>query len=666
MKVLVVDDREDNLYLLESLLGGNGFETDTAREGQEALEKARRTPPGLVISDILMPGMDGFALCREWKKDPILEKIPFVFYTFTYTDPRDEQLALDMGADRFILKPAEPVDFMKVIRDVLAQYEHNNGIPAKKPIEPETVVLKEYNEALVRKLEDKLADIELLNQSLDEKDKRLLHINRVLRGIRAVNQLIVKERDRDTLTPEACRRIVEGSGYDGAWIMLTGPGNERLKFSQAGFEEKSFESRSDLFCEDDLPPCCRKSLDAKGLIISPAGSDIHEGCPMISLCGMATSMTAPLTQEGKLYGFLLVLLPRDITADEEEVSLLSEMAGDLAYSLDNISMAEARQRSDATLRATFDSAIDGIILYDPDADRLVRFNRAISKMLGYSPEEMERLKMENMHPAEDLPGIMEDLKNQISGVTPLAVNIPMKRKDGSIFYADVNSSPLVIDGRLHVLGIFRDVSGIRDLKKKERDAIERLRRALATTIHVLSQILERRDPYTAGHQRRVAALAGEIAREMGFDQERIDGIIMTGQVHDIGKISVPAEILSKPGKISEMELRMIREHPIHGRDILKDVDSPLPLSDIVYQHHERLDGSGYPRGIKGEEILLEARIIAVADVVEAMASHRPYRPSHGIDVALDEIERNRGVLYDEKVVDACVELFRHKGYVLPD
>ncbi len=666
MKILVVDDREDNRYFLETLLGGNGFETEGAKDGEEALKMARRTPPGLVISDILMPGMDGFALCREWKKDPLLKEIPFIFYTATYTDPRDEKLALGMGADRFILKPAEPDDFMRVIKSVLSGYAAGAPSPAREPVETETVVLREYNAALVRKLEDKLADIEILNKSLEEKEKRLLHINRVLRGIREVNQLIVKERDRDTLTPEACRRIVEGSGYDGAWIMLTGSGNERVKFSQAGFEEKTFQSWSDQFYEDDLPPCCRKSLDVKGLIISPAGSDIHEGCPMKSSCGMGTSMTAPLTQEGKLYGFLLVLLPRDITADEEEVSLLSEMAGDLAYSLDNILMAESRQRSDATLRATFDSAIDGIILYDPDTDRLVRFNRAISKMLGYSPEEMEGLTMKNMHPEEDLPGIMEDLKKQMSGVTPLAVNIPMKRKDGSIFYADVNSSPLVIDGRLHMLGIFRDVTMQRELERKEREAIERLRVALATTIHVLAQILERRDPYTAGHQRRVAALAGEIAREMGFDQGRVDGIIMTGQVHDIGKVSIPAEILSKPGRLSQLEMQIIREHPLHGREILKDVDFPLPLSEIVYQHHERLDGSGYPRGIKGDEILQEARIIAVADVVEAMASHRPYRPSHGIDVALEEIEKNRGILYDEQIVDICAKLFRVKGYVLPD
>ncbi|MDO9508837.1 MAG: HD-GYP domain-containing protein, partial [Thermovirgaceae bacterium] len=175
---------------------------------------------------------------------------------------------------------------------------------------------------------------------------------------------------------------------------------------------------------------------------------------------------------------------------------------------------------------------------------------------------------------------------------------------------------------------------------------------------------ERRDPYTAGHQKRVAALAGEIAAGMGLAPERIEGIYTAGLVHDIGKISVPSEILSKPGKLSEVEMNLIREHPLHGREILSDIESVIPLGEIIYQHHERLDGSGYPSGLKGDDILLEARILAVADVVEAMASHRPYRPTRGIEAALDEIEKNRGILYDPEVADVCLNLFREKSYAL--
>jgi putative nucleotidyltransferase with HDIG domain len=176
--------------------------------------------------------------------------------------------------------------------------------------------------------------------------------------------------------------------------------------------------------------------------------------------------------------------------------------------------------------------------------------------------------------------------------------------------------------------------------------------------------VETRDPYTAGHQIRYADLARAISAEMGLPPEKIDGIRMAASIHDIGKLSIPAEILSKPTKLTEIEFKLIMEHARKGYEILKDVESSRPLAEIVYQHHERMDGSGYPRGLKGEEILMEARILAVADVVEAMASHRPYRPALGIDAALSEIEKNRGILYDEAVVDNCLRLFQEKGFQL--
>jgi putative nucleotidyltransferase with HDIG domain len=176
--------------------------------------------------------------------------------------------------------------------------------------------------------------------------------------------------------------------------------------------------------------------------------------------------------------------------------------------------------------------------------------------------------------------------------------------------------------------------------------------------------IEMRDPYTAGHQSRVADLASAIATEMGLPQEKIDGIRMAGSIHDIGKLSIPAEILSKPTKLTDIEYSLIKEHSRSGYEMLKNVESPWPLAQIVYQHHERMDGSGYPRNLKGDEILIEARIMTVADVVEAMASHRPYRPGLGIDAALAEIEKNKGAHYDNTVVDACLRLFREKGYQL--
>jgi HD-GYP domain-containing protein (c-di-GMP phosphodiesterase class II) len=195
-----------------------------------------------------------------------------------------------------------------------------------------------------------------------------------------------------------------------------------------------------------------------------------------------------------------------------------------------------------------------------------------------------------------------------------------------------------------------------------QETLEKLRKMTTGTIDAMTLAVEVRDPYTAGHQRRVADLGRYIATEMTLSQEEIDGIRLAGVLHDLGKISVPAEILTKPTRLTEIEHRMIQVHPQVAFDILKEIDFPWPIAQIVHQHHERVDGSGYPLGLSGEELLIEARVIAVADTVEAMSSHRPYRPAVGIEEALKEISQQRGTLYDPDVAYACVRLFREKEF----
>jgi len=199
-------------------------------------------------------------------------------------------------------------------------------------------------------------------------------------------------------------------------------------------------------------------------------------------------------------------------------------------------------------------------------------------------------------------------------------------------------------------------------EQKLQEAISSLRKAVLATVQVMVAAVETRDPYTAGHQVRSADLARAIAKEMGLPQDKIDGIRMAGSIHDIGKLAIPVEILTKPKKLSDMEFSLIKLHARKGYEMLKHVASPWPLAEIVHQHHERMNGSGYPRGLKGEEIILEARILAVADVVESMASHRPYRPALGLAEALAEIELRKGELYDANAADACLRLFREKNF----
>lgn len=248
---------------------------------------------------------------------------------------------------------------------------------------------------------------------------------------------------------------------------------------------------------------------------------------------------------------------------------------------------------------------------------------------------------------------------------PQACEVRMVKKDGTPFWGHLATTAAQdADGVLVCRVVVSDTTERKQAEEKLKDTLESLRRAVNTTIRVMVSAVETRDPYTAGHQARSADLARAIATEMGLPQDKIDGIRMAGSIHDIGKLSIPAEILSKPSKLSEIEFSLIKEHSRSGYEILKNVESPWPLAEMIYQHHERMDGSGYPRNLKGDDILMEARVLAVADVVESMASHRPYRPALGIDVALEEIEKNRGILYDNTVADACLRLFREKGFQL--
>ncbi|MBU1399358.1 MAG: HD domain-containing phosphohydrolase [Pseudomonadota bacterium] len=203
----------------------------------------------------------------------------------------------------------------------------------------------------------------------------------------------------------------------------------------------------------------------------------------------------------------------------------------------------------------------------------------------------------------------------------------------------------------------------KEAEEQLKENFERLKKSMSGIIQAIALTVETRDPYTSGHQIRVAKLAMMIAGEMNLSPDQTEGIKMAAEIHDIGKLSVPAEILSKPSKLSDIEFQLIKIHPDAGYKIIKDIEFSWPIAEIIVQHHERIDGSGYPKGLKGEEILLDARILAVADVVEAIASHRPYRPAYGIDIAIEEISKNKGILYDTDVVDACLKLFNEKGFM---
>ncbi len=254
------------------------------------------------------------------------------------------------------------------------------------------------------------------------------------------------------------------------------------------------------------------------------------------------------------------------------------------------------------------------------------------------------------------------LKNNFSS----SILIPLKHKDCIIGLLNIFSDheDSFNEHEKNILlkvssNLSTDIQGLK-LEIQLEDTMKQLQRALYETIDAITLMSEIKDPYTSGHQKKVALIASAIATELGLSKDKIDGIYVAGLLHDVGKISVPNDILSKPGKLNEGEFIIIKNHPIVSYNILEHIEFPWPVADMVSQHHERIDGSGYPNGVCGEEMSVEARILSVADVVEAMTAHRPYRPALGVKKALSEIERNRGTLYDHEIAEACIKLFREK------
>jgi len=324
---------------------------------------------------------------------------------------------------------------------------------------------------------------------------------------------------------------------------------------------------------------------------------------------------------------------------------------------------EVLRASEERFRSVVEKSSVGIAIVD-DKFLCTYVNNECCNLSGYSEQELVGINFTFLLAEESKILAAERYQSRQRGEdVPAQYEFTFVQKNGKKRTGEVRSAVyLDSSGKAKSLIQVIDITDRHQVEQKLQVTLESLRKAVSTTIQVMVSAIESRDPYTSGHQVRSANLARTIATEMGLSQDKIEGIRMAGLIHDIGKLSIPAEILSKPTKLSEIEFRLIKEHAQKGYEMLKDVESPWPLAEIVYQHHERMDGSGYPRNLKGKEILMEARIMAVADVVEAIASHRPYRPSLGIDAALEEIEKNRGTLYDEAVVYACLRLFREKSF----
>ncbi|MFA7176380.1 MAG: HD domain-containing phosphohydrolase, partial [Smithellaceae bacterium] len=328
---------------------------------------------------------------------------------------------------------------------------------------------------------------------------------------------------------------------------------------------------------------------------------------------------------------------------------------------------EVIRESEANFRRSMDDSPLGIRVVTADGETLYA-NRAILDMYGYaSIEEFQGVPLKQRYTPESYAAYLARRAKRDRGERDQTeYTIDIVTQNGDIRNVRAFRKQIVWNGQPHDQIIYQDITRQIQAEEALRESVGNLRKALGGTIRAIASVVETKDPYTAGHQRRVADIARAIAQEMKLPRERIDGLRMAGIIHDIGKVSVPSEILSSPRKLSSLEFSLIKTHAQSGHDIVREIEFPWPIARIIIEHHERMDGSGYPNALTGDQILPESRILAVADVVEAMATHRPYRPSLGLEAALDEITQNRGRLYDPEVVDACLRLFREKDYTIRD
>ena len=539
-KILIVDDQQQNLYLMKTLLGAHGYQVLEATNGAEALELARTNPPDIIISDILMPVMDGFSLCQEWMKDEVLRNIPFVFYTATYTDPKDQELALRLGAARFIVKPVEVEEFVSILEQVITEAEAGLLTVPQKTIHEETTYYRMYNEVLVRKLEDKILELEKVNSILEEdiieRKRAETEITRLFEesqrrlkqreALHSIDIAISASMNLHTTLSVLLKHVESLLGVDAADILLFNPGLQQFRFSAGrGFHTDDIE-RANVRLGTSFAG--RAALERQVVLISgqlSAQSD-RDFSTMYEKEGFFAYEGVPLIAKGEIKGVLEVYHRFPHQPEPEWLNLLETLAGQAAIAIDNAQLFNDLQKSNLELTFAYDATIAG-------------WSRAM------------------------------------------------------------------------------------DLRDKE----------------------------TEGHTQRVTDLTLKLASAMNITDSQLTHIRRGALLHDIGKMGVPDSILLKTDGLTDEEWEKMRKHTDFAYDMLSSIRYLQPALDIPYCHHEKWDGSGYPRGLKGEQIPIAARIFAVADVWDAITSDRPYRKGWSKEQALEHIKEQSGKYFDPQVVE---------------
>ncbi|HEX7556648.1 MAG TPA: HD domain-containing phosphohydrolase [Leptolinea sp.] len=692
-KILIIDDNPQNLYMLEIMLLSNGYEVEKAANGKEGLTHADHEHPDMIISDILMPVMDGFSLCRAVKTSDTLKNIPFIFYTATYTDPKDEAFALSLGADRFLVKPLEPVEMLKNIHEVFLRKEFGEKVTPGKTIENQEEYYKNYSETLVRKLEDKMVQL--------ERSK-----NRLSALYQASCDLITIKLSPD-LIQSIMHTIVETAGYQHANFFQYDPFSKKLHISKSvGFSQEMDEKIKDQLVFNLGEKRGLVGLVAKTgqpIIIADTSKDPHWMPIDLSI---QSALFVPVQYENVLQGVIgLFSREKDAFSIADEQNL-SSLANSLAVAIENNRNQEQNKKQLMQLTAlhNIDQAISGNIdlpatlntvllnvteQLNVDAADIILFNRftlSFEFAAGrgfYSRIAEDQEFRKRMIFTEKV--ILERRLVQIGGVTEKNVKtgefVSLWEKEGFIAYWGV---PLLVRGEvIGVLEVFNrsemepdnewlryldTLAGQAAIAIDSADMFDGLQRsnldlrvAYDATIEGWSRALDLRDNETENHTLRVVETSLELASILGVKNEDLIHIKRGALLHDIGKMGVPDEILHKPGPLTDEEWIIMRKHPQFAYDMLSPIGYLHRALDIPSCHHEKWDGTGYPRQLKGEQIPLAARLFAIVDVWDALRSDRPYRKAWPDGKVMEYLKEESGKHFDPQVVDAFLGLLERKA-----
>jgi len=701
-RILIVDDDESVRRSLSLILEKKGYQVEAAGTGKEALERAQKKSFSVALVDIKLPDADGIELVALLKEaHPETEAVIVTGHASLDTSVQ----AVDKGVFAYLIKPLNMDEVLQKVQDIVSRqhlvqekqraeaalrervkeltclFSVNHEMQTQQSIETlcyyviqSLIPAMQFPDIAVPVIE--LNGERFITKRYSDGLSHGLHAE-IRSGEKALGQLSVYyTEDKPFQIPEE-QDLLNTIGEDlGLWL-------ERKQAEEALEKERNL-LRTVI---DNLPD----TIYAKDT----------ENRYVVCNIAQAHSVAAEITPDDVVGKTDVELYPKELAVEyrandetvirtgqrllnkEErgvdlggnEVWLLStkvplrdaagEIAGLVGISRDITGRRQAEQKVQQLnqyLESIVDNANVWLDVVDKDTN-IVLWNKAAEEISGYSRDEVVgRARVwEWLYPDETYRREVLDAAVIYGRESYVDDETSIRTKDGQTKVISWNERPLLDEGGKLVgsIAIGRDVTA-------QKRAADKLQRALEGTIQAIGLTTETRDPYTAGHQRRVTLLASAIAREMGLSEEQVESIRVAGLVHDIGKMSVPAEILSKPSKLTEIEFGLIKAHPQVAYDILATIEFPWPIAQIVLQHHERMDGSGYPQGLKGEEIVLEARILAVADVVEAMASHRPYRPALGVEKSLEEICDNKDKLYDSGVVDACVQLFSEGRFEFED